>query len=397
MIINVKQRKILPNPIKLERYRRSPDLSPCILFFSGGTALRNTCKELTNYTHNSIHIITPFDSGGSSAKLREAFQMPAVGDIRNRLLALADQGFQGSPEISDLLAYRFSEIDTPDKLLSEMDSMIDGSHILMKNIPYPVFKIIQNYLELFKNFMPENFDLRKASIGNLLLTAGYLNNQKDLDAVIYIFSNLVRARGIVAPVVDNYLHLIAELENGQIIAGQHRLTGKETCMIKSKVKNIWLSRDCKDMSPVNPVIMEKTNALIDKAELICYPVGSFYSSIIANLLPEGIGKAVSNNSCPKIYIPNSDNNDPESFGLDINQQIKQLLFYLRKDDPENIYPAHVLNIVLMDEENGNYKGKIDKQLFSQMGIKVINMPLASPETRPQIDEKLLVPILMSLT
>ena len=66
-----------------------PPLGPRLVFFTGGTALRDLSRQLIHYTHNSVHLVTPFDSGGSSAALRRSFAMPAVGDIRNRLLALA--------------------------------------------------------------------------------------------------------------------------------------------------------------------------------------------------------------------------------------------------------------------------------------------------------------------
>ena len=62
-----------------------PDRGPAILFFTGGTALRGLSRELKKLTHRSIHLMSPFDSGGSSATLREAFGMLAVGDIRNRM------------------------------------------------------------------------------------------------------------------------------------------------------------------------------------------------------------------------------------------------------------------------------------------------------------------------
>ncbi|MFW5958104.1 MAG: GAK system CofD-like protein, partial [Desulfosalsimonas sp.] len=67
----------LPDPVRLARYEKLPDLGPRLLFFSGGTALRELSAQLIGYTHNSIHIITPFDSGGSSAELRRVFHMPA--------------------------------------------------------------------------------------------------------------------------------------------------------------------------------------------------------------------------------------------------------------------------------------------------------------------------------
>ncbi|MEG6550492.1 2-phospho-L-lactate transferase CofD family protein, partial [Desulfocurvibacter africanus] len=91
MRILVSRTTTLPDPIKLARFLRAPELGPKVLFFTGGTALKALSRRIIDYTHNSIHLITPFDSGGSSAKLRAAFDMPAVGDLRNRLMALADR------------------------------------------------------------------------------------------------------------------------------------------------------------------------------------------------------------------------------------------------------------------------------------------------------------------
>ena len=85
------RRKInIPDLIRIKRYQHLPEFGPNILFFSGGSALNKLSRELKNYTYNSSHLITTFDSGGSSAKLRDAFDMPAIGDLRSRLMALAD-------------------------------------------------------------------------------------------------------------------------------------------------------------------------------------------------------------------------------------------------------------------------------------------------------------------
>ena len=96
------------------------DTGPRPLFFSGGTALRRLSQELVHYTHNSVHIITPFDSGGSSAKLRRAFHMPAVGDLRNRLLALADRSPSGDPAMCRLAASRFPATGDAERLLRSL-------------------------------------------------------------------------------------------------------------------------------------------------------------------------------------------------------------------------------------------------------------------------------------
>lgn len=386
----------LSDPVRLARYGRSPDLGPKILFFSGGSALRQTCLELIRYTHNSIHIITPFDSGGSSAKLRDAFKMPAIGDIRNRLLALADRSLHGNPEIFTLFAHRFPQDGDQEILSGEVDEMIRGKHSLIEAIPDPMRKIIRNHLYFFRESSPEDFDLRKASIGNLILTGGYLNNRRLIDPVIYLFSKLVQVRGTVRPVVNKDLHLITELDNGEMIVGQHLLTGKEASPISSKVKKVWLSASRKNPKPVESPIRDKMKSLIQEADLICYPMGSFYSSVIANLLPRGVGKALSRNPCPKVFVPNTGDRDPEQYGLDLSEQIERLVSYLRQDDPKSISTGDVLNFVVIDRERGGYRGNIEEKEIRRSGAEIIDCPLISQRSHPYIDEMLLIPVLLSL-
>ena len=97
--IRVSRRIQVPDALRLSRYSKLPEPGPRLLFFSGGTALNGLCRFLKAYTHKSIHLMTPFDSGGSSAQLRRAFNMPAIGDLRSRLLALADETVLGNPQV----------------------------------------------------------------------------------------------------------------------------------------------------------------------------------------------------------------------------------------------------------------------------------------------------------
>ncbi len=155
MRIRIEREVRVPDPIKLERYRRTPDLGPRILFFSGGTALKKTSTELTQYTHNTIHIITPFDSGGSSAVIRNKFNMLAVGDIRNRLMALADQSVLGNPEIYKLFAYRLPKDADDSELLEEFEQLMSAEHPLVRDIPAPMRKIIRNHFIHFAEIMDD--------------------------------------------------------------------------------------------------------------------------------------------------------------------------------------------------------------------------------------------------
>ncbi|MBC2714137.1 MAG: GAK system CofD-like protein [Desulfobacteraceae bacterium] len=385
----------LPDPVKVARFKKNPELGPKLLFFSGGTALRDLSKHLINYTWNSIHIITPFDSGGSSAELRKKFKMPAVGDIRNRLMALADQSFQGNPDIYSLFAYRLPKDKNQHILMEELYSMAKGKHPMVVIIVDPMRKIIRNHLYLFLEKISETFDLRGASIGNVILTAGYLSNRRLFDPVIFIFSKLVECRGIVRPIVNKYRHLAAELEDGTVLIGQHLLVGKESARIQSRVKKVFLTDETQKPLPVDVPIRKKMRSLISQADLICYPMGSFYSSIIANLLPKGVGDAVSQVDCPKVYIPNTCA-DPETHGMTLADQVKILLIYLKKDNPKLIGNKRVLNYVLVDNQPGTYPGGIDKEGIKDLGVQIIDYPIVTSRTSPQIDEQQLICLLLSL-
>lgn len=393
--VGITRTAVIPDPMKLARFARSPDLGPKILLFSGGTALREVSRRIIGYTHNSIHIITPFDSGGSSAVIRKAFNMPAVGDIRNRLMALADQSFKGNPEIYALFSHRLPKNRKTAALKEELRHMASGRHHLVVPIPDPMRKIIRNHLYVFLEKMPKTFDLRGASVGNLILTAGYLTSRRLFDPVIYLFSKLAEVRGIVRPAVNKNYHLAARLENGEVLVGQDLITGKETAPLCSPVREVFLTDSEMAPAPAQVPIRQKMRDLIGRAELICYPMGSFYSSLIANLLPAGMGAAISQVPCPKIYVPGTAE-DPETLGLGLMDQIEILLCYLKKDDPEGIKNENVLNFIAIDRKNGSYTGAIDDKKIENLGIEVIDYPLVSPRSAPYIDENPWVELLLSL-
>jgi len=393
MRLQLKKEIQIPDPFKLARYRKSPEFGPRILFFSGGTALRALSQKLIHYTHNSIHIVTPFDSGGSSAELRKAFSMPAVGDTRNRLMALADQSLKGNPEIVRLFHYRFPKEKEYKDIVLEFDSMVQGEHDLIRDIPEPMRNITEHYLLVFQRMMPRDFELRGANIGNLVLAAGYLENDRHLDPIIYIYSKLAEIRGTVRPVTNMDLHLVTELEDGTVLPGQHLLTGKQVNHINSKVRGIYLTEDLRTLSPFLGSIQGKIEELIREADLICFPMGSFFSSIVANLLLDGIGKAISQNKSPKVFIPNT-YFDPELYGMTLEEQVKMLLKLLsNRTSGDN----KVLDYIFLDNDITRYSGLVDQGLFQRMGVSPLFLDFVTEESSPLIDPERLSQVLLSLT
>ncbi|MFW5958293.1 MAG: 2-phospho-L-lactate transferase CofD family protein, partial [Desulfosalsimonas sp.] len=214
--------------------------------------------------------------------------------------------------------------------------------------------------------------------------------------VIYLFSMLVKVRGTVRPVVNKHRHLVAELDSGEIMAGQHRFTGKQDAPVNKAIRRIYLSSSKNDPRPEEIKIRNKMKELIRSAEIICYPMGSFYSSLVANLLPRGVSETISRVRCPKIYVPNT-YPDPESCGLTPTSQTEILLSYLKADDPDGIENTQVLDAVLVDRKNGRYTAPVDEKKLNQMKVRVIDYPLVSPESFPAVDTGRLARCLLSLT
>jgi 2-phospho-L-lactate transferase/gluconeogenesis factor (CofD/UPF0052 family) len=153
-------------------------------------------------------------------------------------------------------------------------------------------------------------------------------------------------------------------------------------------------KSLKAPQPATAKLRKKRTELISKADLICYPMGSFFSSILATVLPEGVGRAVAENPCPKIFIPNA-GEDPESIGLSLQNRLDFLIQGLTNDAPDRIAPGDVLTHVLMDLQD---KSIPNGELRSADGSKfaLIATRLASKQSQPLLDPRLLARALLSL-
>ncbi|GAU08389.1 GAK system CofD-like protein [Desulfoplanes formicivorans] len=389
------QRRNLPDPTVLERYARTPDIGPKILFFSGGSALQGLCRELVTYTHNSIHLITPFDSGGSSAVLRKEFDMPAIGDIRSRLMALADRSMRGNPQIRALFSHRLPKNSSQGALEREIHKMIFGDHPMVRIIPRPMQTIIRRYIRRFYDNMDRFFDLRGANIGNLVLTGGFLANDRDLESILFVVSNLIKVRGHVTTIVDANLHLGARLADGSLVLGQHALTGKEVPPIASPIADIFFCSSLDHPDRVTCSLSDRVSDLIQTADLICFPMGSFYTSLVANLLPQGVGRAIGAATCPKVYIP-STGTDPECLGMSVADQVRTLIRYLCQDDPATITPKDVLDFVLVHSDPRVYPGGLDLALLHNLPLHILSTQLVNPDKGAAINAATLADILVSM-
>jgi CofD-related protein of GAK system len=415
--VSITREALIPDEVRVARYRRAPELGPRILFFSGGSALRKLSRCLKLYTHNSVHLVTPFDSGGSSAALRDEFQMLSVGDLRNRLLSLADETVQGNPEIYALFSHRLPADADRNVLRGIVEEMAEGTHPLIAQVPEPLRSLVRTSLHSFWRSVSTGFDLSHASIGNLILVGGYLHNERDIHAVAFLFSKLVAVRGVVRPIVDANVGLTAALESGAKVIGQHRLTKRGSERITSRVVDLQLcaapgpasdsgSGFASDSAPdsaqgaaapdsVDVAAADDVCDLIRNAELIVFPIGSFYSSIVANLLPAGVGRAIAEASCPKVFVPNM-GEDVEQLGMSLESCIEALAHYVRRDAGEKTPIERILDLVLVDTTRGRYTLPIQLGAVEKLGVQLADVGLVRERGWPLIDGELLAQALVSL-
>lgn len=335
-----------------------------IVFFSGGSALASTAREMASRNWPATYLITTFDSGGSTQELRRVFNMPAVGDLRNRLLASANTRLV-TPATLSFLNQRINA--APGKAALALGNLLDGADWQQ----FSSGDAIREDLEFFLAEMPPAFNAENASMGNLALAGAYLRAGRKLEAALNRYSAILHVTGRIMAAAHGCLHLGAELQDGSELIGQHILN-KQLCQ---PVKRIFLTT----MTPwesgrhdeVRPLCTEAAVEAIRKADVICYSMGSFYSSILVNLLAKGVGTAIANSKGIKIFIPNT-GVDPELQGLDIAGQAEAIISTLRNDRKQGDF----VDIALVDSRSGDYPpGENIRERLCSMGVETVSAPI----------------------
>ncbi|MBO2535116.1 MULTISPECIES: gluconeogenesis factor YvcK family protein [Rummeliibacillus] len=212
-----------------------------IVIIGGGTGLSTLLRGLKKCPVDLTAIVTVADDGGSSGRIRDDFAIPPPGDIRNVIAALSEV----EPLVEEMFQYRF-------KGKEEL-----GGH----------------------------------SLGNLMLTA-LTEITGDFSHAIREMSRVLNVHGKVLPAANQRITLLAELDDGTIVQGESKIPTFDT-----KIKRVFLSPA--DVQP----LQEAVNAILN-ADIIIIGPGSLYTSILPNLLVEGIKNAVLEAKGHKIYICN---------------------------------------------------------------------------------------------
>jgi len=261
-------------------------LEPKIVVIGGGTGQSVFLRGLKKKANNITAIVTVADDGGGSGVLREDLGMLPPGDIRNCLLALANI----EPTMREVMQYRFT----------------DGA-------------------------------LKGQSFGNLFLAAmnGLYGN---FEVALYKMSQIFAITGKVLPVTLNNINLIAELKNGKIVKGESKIP-EEVKNYKTSIEKVYL--DEQDVKPLDEVITS-----IENADIIIMGPGSLYTSIIPNLLVDGVVDAIKKSKAPKVYICNIMTQPGETDDYNVLEHINAIVRHTNK----NIIDYIISNNEILEKE-----------------------------------------------
>lgn len=243
-----------------------------IAAIGGGTGISTMLRGIKHYTENITAIITVADDGGGSGMLREDLNMLAPGDVRNCLLALSNT----EPILDKVWRYRFP-----------------------------------------------SGRLKGQSFGNLFLAAMYGVNGGNFEDAVRQCSDVLAVKGRVLPVTNQNVNLGAKMSDGSTVLGESTIPTyayNNHCSIE----RIFLTPS--KVSPVEDCIKS-----IEDADLIILGPGSLYTSIIPNLLVEGVTDAIKRSKAKVVYVANIMTQKGETEGYTAFDHAKAIIDHSYED------------------------------------------------------------------
>lgn len=246
-----------------------------IVGIGGGTGLPvllRGLKRLSTSTPREMEdeisttaVVCVSDNGGSSGILRQRFGIPAVGDVRNCLVALSE----GGTPLADLFQIRLSG-----------DGQLAGH-----------------------------------SLGNLIVTA-LISRLGSLREAIETSASLLQSRGEVLPATEMETTLCAEFQDGSVTRGEAEIVARG-----SGIRRVWIEPE---KPPPGPGVVEK----LMQADAIVIGPGSLFTSIVPNLLPAGVAEAIERSPASKFIVGNLMTEPGETAGFSAADHLHVLNMYV---------------------------------------------------------------------
>lgn len=286
-------------------------MSKKVVILGGGTGTSTLVRGLKEFPVDISVVVSVSDDGRSTGRLREVFDIPAVGDLRQVLSALSET----EPLFEKLLNYRFET----------------------------------------------NNDLNGHAVGNLLLAA-LCNITGNMSDGLKSLSNVLNLKGKVLPLTEDNCILMGKMEDDSIIEGEHNITKSD-----KKVKDVFYKED----PTVNPEVIES----IKNADMIILSMGSLYTSITCNLVCDDVIKAIDESKGKILYVCNMFTQPGETDNFTVSDHLKVLNNHLGKRKIDTVIindgkiPKKFIEKYQREEEKDPVI--IDKENINKMNVKII--------------------------
>jgi uncharacterized cofD-like protein len=323
-----KEKRVFPNRRRKHR--------PKIVAIGGGTGLSVLLRGLKEYDVDLTAIVTVADDGGSSGRLRHDFSMPAPGDIRNCLVALADT----EPLMEELLQFRFQSGE----------------------------------------------GLAGHTFGNLFLTA-MMQVTGDFESAVRETSRVLAVRGRVLPAASEEIRLIATAADGTRIVGESNIP-------KSGKRITRVEIDPPEVQPLPEVL-----TAIDQADIIVVGPGSLYTSILPNLLIKGVVERIRKSNARKVFVCNVMTQPGETDHYSASAHVKSVYEHVGPGlfDTILINHADIPDYVLQQYLGKGAKPvTADMDTLRELGLQVIARNFLHYSTYARHDPKTLAEVIVSL-
>lgn len=237
-----------------------------IVVIGGGHGQAQICRGIKNIPNTHISaIVTVADDGGSTGRLRRQFNIPAMGDIRNVMIALAPQ----ETLFSSLMDYRFDDPSGKEK------------------------------------------DVAGHNLGNLILTALTDQSGSFFEAV-KMLDDVLNVKGEIIPATTQVITLFARMHDGVIVKGEENIPH-----LDNEITRVFYEEEVHATPDAIRAITE--------ADLIIYGIGSVYTSILPNVIIPEISNALQDTRARKVYFCNAMTQPGETDGYSVEDHVRALI------------------------------------------------------------------------
>jgi len=246
-----------------------------IVLVGGGGGVFRIARYLKNVRPNIATIQTMFDHGGHSGGLRDEHGVLPPGDIRQAILALADDKI--AHELRSLLAYRFEKNNTS--------------------------------------------SLHGATVGNIMLTA-LTDITGSMPAAIDVLCSWFRVRGKVLPVSLTDAELCVRLSDGTILKGEDKIDTRPIADARN-ISDVYLE-------PRANIYIGAYEVLVSADKIVFCP-GDLYTSVLPNALVTGFSEAIAKSSAKLIHVVNIMTKKAETHGYSASTFTEKILQKIGRD------------------------------------------------------------------